>query len=90
MRSPDGIVFDSVFKLNPISAEQQKVLSRLSGKVRNFWIEGKLDKDVPAKPPILLTKEFVPDAVKKAWEEVTGVPEPEERIVPERKSFLST
>lgn len=89
MRSPDGIVFESVFKLNPISAEQRQVLSRLSGKVKNFWIEGKLDKDIPTKPPILLTKEMVPDAVQQSWEEVVTLPEPEERIVSERKSLSS-
>lgn len=86
MRTPDGIIFESVFKLNPVNADQLHVLSRLSGKVKKFWIEGKLQEDVPTKPPLVLTKEFVPDAVKQAWAGVVGQAELNDRFVPEWKS----
>jgi DNA polymerase III delta prime subunit len=89
MRSPDGMIFEPTRKLNPISEDQQHILARLSGKVRKFWIDGKLDEDVPTKPPIVLTKEFVPDAVKQSWEGVVDLPELADKRVPEWKSISS-
>lgn len=65
MRSPDGMIFESVYRKEPLSEKDSSVYSRLGSKVRQFWIEGKLDRDIPIKPPVELNKELVPHAIQR-------------------------
>ncbi len=47
----------------------------LLGKVKQFWIEGVLEKSVPVKPPLDISKDVLQDAVEHPWEEVVGLPD---------------
>lgn len=67
MRSDSGIVFESTFGRKPLAEAQESDFSRLRTKVKRTWVEGKLDKDIPIKPPITLTKELAPDALQRTF-----------------------
>lgn len=81
MRSKDGKVFESMYQLPPLDEAQQKTFSRLTYKVKQFWIEGKLDKDIPVKPPIILGKKIVPHAVNTQWQGIVELPDEAEQEV---------
>ncbi|MFK8113978.1 MAG: CHAT domain-containing protein [Rubripirellula sp.] len=70
MRTDDGRVFESIYRTAPLDPKQQALLARLTVKVRQFWIEGKLDKDIPIKPPIVLTKELSRKSVQREMDEL--------------------
>ncbi|MFK7923392.1 MAG: CHAT domain-containing protein [Bacteroidia bacterium] len=89
MRSPDGVVFESSYRLEPPDRETHKILNTLASKVRQFWIEGKLEQDITLKPPIELDKKLLPKAVKNDWEGVINVPNQEEESVPAGKVLMT-
>ena len=59
LRTSDSTVFESIQQANP--------LARLNTRVKRDWIHGKLDHDIPVKPPIVLDKHLVPEAVQNRW-----------------------
>ncbi|MEL6650346.1 MAG: CHAT domain-containing protein, partial [Bacteroidota bacterium] len=89
MRSPDGIVFESTYRLAKPDEDSLHILSTLASKVRQFWIEGKLENDITLKPPIELDKKLLPKAVRSDWEGVIAIPGQEEQSVPEGKNILT-
>jgi DNA polymerase III delta prime subunit len=64
-----------VYTLPDIEAQEHRKLLLLLGKVKQFWIEGVLDRSVPVRPPLDLDKEALPDVVKHPWEKVVGLPD---------------
>ncbi|MEL7533154.1 MAG: CHAT domain-containing protein, partial [Bacteroidota bacterium] len=89
MRSPDGLVFESSYRLSAPDQQTHKLLNTLASKVRQFWIEGKLEQDITLKPPIELDKKLLPKAVKNDWEGVIQLPNQDEESVPAGKSILT-
>lgn len=89
MRSPDGVVFESSYRLEPPDRKTHKILNTLASKVRQFWIEGKLEQDITLKPPIELDKKLLPKAVKNDWEGVINVPNQDEENVPAGKILMT-
>jgi len=57
-------------------------------KVKQFWIEGVLDRSVPVKPPLDLDKEVLPDVVEHPWEKVVGLPDATNRLLGSNKKIL--
>ncbi|TWT92724.1 CHAT domain-containing protein [Stieleria varia] len=92
-RLGDGRIFESPFRVTPLDDEQQELLSRLTLKMRRYWIEGKLDKDIPIKPPIELTKELCPKALDRAIDDYGQYSHAEtsdaELLVPAGKTIAS-
>ena len=57
-------------------------------KVKQFWIEGVLDRSVPVKPPLDLDKEVLPDVVENPWEKVIGLPDTASQLLQSNKKIL--
>jgi predicted NACHT family NTPase len=56
-------------------------------KVKQFWIEGVLDKSVPIEPPLDLGKDVLQDAVEHPWEEVVGLPDAASQLIASNKKI---
>jgi DNA polymerase III delta prime subunit len=56
-------------------------------KVKQFWIEGVLDKSVPIEPPLDLGKDVLQDAVEHPWEEVVGLPDTAGQLIASNKNI---
>ncbi len=84
MRSADGMIFKSVYGRQPLVDEERTEFARLTTKVNRIWIEGKLDVDVPIKPPMELNKELVPKAVQTRFGGSPG-----SRLVPAGKTIAA-
>lgn len=88
MRTDDGRVFESKYKKEPLRGKDQQLLAELTGRVRQFWIEGKLYKDIPIRPPIELTKELSRKSVQREIDEFDEVEsDDEETLVPAGKTI---
>lgn len=64
MQQHSGVIFSSGNRQTPLTGKKQEIFSRMMMKVKQFWVEGKLDQDLPFKPPIILGKDLKPEAVK--------------------------
>lgn len=64
MQQHSGVIFSSGNRQTPLAGKKQEIFSRMMMKVKQFWVEGKLDQDLPFKPPIILGKDLKPEAVK--------------------------
>src|SRR2546423_6607410 len=62
------------YNLLPAEAEERRVLLQLANSVRQFWVEGVLEKSVHDTAMIELRKETQPDAVQHPWERVLELP----------------
>ena len=67
MRSKDGKVFETEFGQRSQQASEDDAFAILNRQVDELWVQQKLDKDIPIKPPIELDKELVPKALQRTF-----------------------
>ncbi|GIK44083.1 MAG: hypothetical protein BroJett011_79160 [Chloroflexota bacterium] len=73
--------------LPPAEAKERHDLRILLGKVKQFWIEGVLEKSVHAMALIDLGKETQLEAVAHAWEQVLELPDQSRQTLPPDKKI---
>lgn len=71
--------------LPPAEAKERRELGILLGKVKQFWIEGVLEKSVHTIALIDLGKETQAEAVAHAWEQVLELPDQSRQTLPPGK-----
>ncbi len=73
--------------LPPAEARERRDLGILLGKVRQFWIEGVLEKSIHTIALIDLGKETQAEAVAHAWEQVLELPDQSRQTLPSDKKI---
>ncbi|MBE7553143.1 MAG: hypothetical protein HS126_18880 [Anaerolineales bacterium] len=73
--------------LPPAEAKERRDLGILLGKVKQFWIEGVLQKSVHTIALIDLGKETQLEAVAHAWEQVLELPDQSRQTLPPDKKI---
>lgn len=77
-----------VYPLTPAEAKERRDLLVLSGRVKQFWIEGVLENSVHGALLHKLGMEPRPDAVEHPWEQVVKVPGRRAETIPDDKSVV--
>jgi MoxR-like ATPase len=62
------------YSLPPAEAEERRLLLQLTGSVKQFWIDGVLERSVHQAALIELSKTARPDAVRHPWGRVLELP----------------
>lgn len=78
----------TVVSLSAAAVEAWAPLRELAAQVRQFWVEGVLEKSLDAEARLQLGMERAPDAVEHPWEQVLHVPDREARAVPDGRPVL--
>lgn len=73
--------------LSPAEAKERRELDILLNKVKQFWIEGVLEKSVHQMALIDLGKETQAEAVAHAWEQVLELPDQSRQTLPPNKKI---
>lgn len=73
--------------LPPAEAKERRELGILLNKVKQFWIEGVLEKSIHNITLIDLGKETQAEAVAHAWEQVLELPDQSRQILPPDKKI---
>lgn len=73
--------------LPPAEAKERRELGILLGKVKQFWIEGVLEKSIHNIALIDLGKETQAEAVAHAWEQVLELPDQSRQTLPPDKKI---
>ncbi|MBI1878419.1 MAG: hypothetical protein HYR94_09365 [Chloroflexi bacterium] len=73
--------------LPPAEAKERRDLGILLGKVKQFWIEGVLEKSVHNIALIDLGKETQAEAVAHAWEQILELPDQSRQTLPPDKKI---
>ena len=73
--------------LPPVEVRERHELGILLGKVKQFWIEGVLEKSVHTIALIELGKETQTEAVVHAWEQVLELPDQSRQTLPPDKKI---
>ncbi len=73
--------------LPPAEARERRDLGILLGKVKQFWIEGVLEKSIHTIALIDLGKESQAEAVAHAWEQVLELPDQSRQTLPPDKKI---
>ncbi len=67
------------------AGEGQRNLSMLRDRVKQFWIDGILEKSAPGHVLLSLSKRSVTDAVEHPWERVLELPDHTSQVLPAHK-----
>jgi eukaryotic-like serine/threonine-protein kinase len=83
----DVHVYKSPPALSPAEAKEKRELNILLRRVKQFWIEGVLEKSVINIALIDLGKETQAQAVTHAWEQILELPDQTRQTVPPNKKI---
>jgi eukaryotic-like serine/threonine-protein kinase len=83
----DVYIYKSPPALSPAEAKEKRELNILLRRVKQFWIEGVLEKSVIKIALIDLGKETQAQAVTHAWEQVLELPDQTRQTVPPNKKI---
>lgn len=72
----------------PVESKERGELEILLGRVKQFWVEGVLEKSVHAEALIALGKEAQPDQVDHPWSRVLELPNQTLQILPPDKKIV--
>lgn len=73
---------------DPADVADRRALALLRGKVRDFWIDGVLNRSIHGARVLELGKETRPDAIDQPWEAVLELPFEGTRVVPAGQGIL--
>jgi DNA polymerase III delta prime subunit len=83
----DVHVYNPPPSLPPAEAKERRELGILLGKVKQFWIEGVLEKSIHTIAMIDLGKETQVEAVAHPWEQVLELPDQSRQTLPPDKKI---